>query len=149
MGEEFIMISGIKTGEFPERSYGRIYSFGEWRIAATKYWEGNLIENRKIIERHNETDEVFILLEGSAVLYTAGNADEPGEFEFVKMEPFKAYGVQKGYWHAHALAENATVLIVENENTSRENSDHWFITDEKRSELRKKYDEFMKAGGGE
>lgn len=143
------MGKGIEIANFPEQGYNRLVSFESWRIAVLKYWDRTSIEQRRMIQKHNETDEVFILLEGSATLITAGNGEEPGEFEFVTMQPHKAYDVKKGYWHAHVLAEDATVLIVENDNTSRENSVDWFLTEEQRHEMIEKYNAFLSVGRDE
>jgi mannose-6-phosphate isomerase-like protein (cupin superfamily) len=64
-----------------------------------------------------ETDEVFVLLEGSAYL-TIGL-----EMTRVDLEPNKIYNVKKGVWHSHIMSPDAKVLIVENSNTSAANSE--------------------------
>jgi hypothetical protein len=38
------------------------------------------------------------------------------------MEPLKLYNVKKSCWHTHTLSEDATVLIVENRDTTVHNS---------------------------
>ena len=67
------------------------------------------------MERHNKTDEVFVLLEGKATLYV--------ENDSVVMEKSKVYNVEKGEWHHIVVSPDATVLIVENSDTSAENTD--------------------------
>lgn len=144
-----MMEKGIEITAFPDQGYNRLVSFESWRIAVLKYWDMTSIEQRRTIQKHNETDEVFILIEGSATLITAGNGENPGGFEFVPMQQHRAYNVKKGYWHAHALSEDAVVIIVENDNTSRENSVDWFLTQEQRSEMIEKYNAFLLAGRDE
>ena len=67
------------------------------------------------IERHLETDEVFVLLEGSATLYV--------EDQKIPMEKCTIYNVRKAAWHHIVVSEDATVLVVENSNTSRDNTE--------------------------
>lgn len=66
-------------------------------------------------ERHLLTDEVFVLLEGSAVLYV--------EDEELPMEKCTLYNVKKGAWHHIVVSPDATVLVVENSSTARENTE--------------------------
>ena len=67
------------------------------------------------MERHLETDEVFVLLEGSATLYV--------EDQKLPMEMCTIYNVRKAAWHHIVVSEDATVLVVENSNTSRDNTE--------------------------
>lgn len=39
------------------------------------------------------------------------------------MEPYKVYNVKKGLWHHIVVSEDASVLIVENCDTTDENSE--------------------------
>lgn len=67
------------------------------------------------MERHLETDEVFVLLEGTATLYT--------EEEACQMEKSMLYNIPKGVWHHIVVSKDATVLVVENSNTTKENTE--------------------------
>lgn len=84
-----------------------------WTIGLLKYSER--FSEYKVVERHNKTDEVFVLLEGAATLYV--------ENDSVVMEKNKVYNVKKGEWHHIVVSPDATVLIVENSDTSAENTD--------------------------
>ena len=81
------------------------------------------------------TDEVFVLINGSCNLYSAGTGETPGVIEQAPMEKHKAYNVKKGVWHAHTLSEDAEILIVENQNTSEENSPIYPISDKMRKKI--------------
>ncbi len=74
-------------------------------------------------ERHMKTDEVFLLLEGRATLYIK---TEQGTAE-TEMEKGIAYNIPKGEWHHIAVSEDATVLVVENSDTSIENTEKAMI----------------------
>ena len=98
--------------------YRPLVDFEGWRVAFLRYNErfSRLLE----VERHLETDEVFVLLTGSAVLYTL---DPSGTVCLCEMEPCTVYNVKRAVWHHITVSEDATVLIVENSNTSKENSE--------------------------
>ena len=74
------------------------------------------------MQKHDETDEVFVLLEGDFTLFLGGNGEHIGEIEAIKLEPLKLYNVKKGTYHTHTPEKNSTVLIVENVDTTDDNS---------------------------
>ena len=80
-------------------------------------------ENFEKVERHNETDEVFVLLNGSATLIVGE------ELNRIEMEPHKLYNVPAGVWHHIFTNEDTSVLIVENEDTSDDNSEYLYINE--------------------
>ncbi|NIN64422.1 MAG: hypothetical protein GTO63_06915, partial [Anaerolineae bacterium] len=43
--------------------------FGGWRVAVLRYLDSLMPENIETMERHEETDEVFVLLEGRCILF--------------------------------------------------------------------------------
>ena len=86
----------------------------KWQ-AALLNWEplfdrANLDE----IERHNHSDEVFVLLRGQAVLFTR---PEDGSLQAVEMAPGKIYNVPAGVWHNIVATRDVSFLIVENRDT--------------------------------
>ena len=97
------------TGE----DFQAIKSFEGWRIGIINY--SARFANPHIRERHFETDECHVLLNGKATLFEDDIA--------VDMEPGKVYSTPKGVWHHLVLSPDARVLVVENSNTSKENSE--------------------------
>ena len=73
------------------------------------------------IERHIETDEVFVLLEGEATLIIGK------ELTKIPMCRHKVYNVPKAVWHHITVNEGARVLIVENQDTCRENTEYIYF----------------------
>ena len=71
------------------------------------------------MKRHNETDEIFILLNGSAVMLIY----EGGIFTEYPLAKSAAYNVHAGTWHYLAVSEDALVFVTENANTDSANSD--------------------------
>ena len=74
------------------------------------------------MQRHDETDEVFVLLRGRCILFVGDGNDEAGTIHAVDQEPLKVYNVKRGVWHNHTLSEDASVLVVENRDTTVDNS---------------------------
>ena len=112
-------IKGVDIIDYDGVGYKPAVKFEAWRVAYLRYSEA--FENVKKLERHNETDEVFVLLEGEATLIIGE------EQEKVPMIQGKIYNVLKGTWHAIKASEDAKVLIVENDNTTVENTDYIYF----------------------
>ena len=52
-----------------------------------------------------------------------------------EMEPLKLYNVKRSCWHTHTLSKDATVLIVENRDTTDHNSPEIEMDPEQRAKL--------------
>lgn len=119
MEQELIEIQGCM-----EEGYHPLVFFEGWRVALlndTPRFHRDRIDE---MQRHNTSDEVFLLLEGSFILYVAEGGDEgPGAVRAVKLEPGKVYRVPKGVWHTHETAQGTKVAVIENADVSSENSD--------------------------
>lgn len=117
----------IEIYEYTGEGYEPTMNFGEWRVAIMN-WSPALDAVTKY-ERHMLTDEVFVLLEGKASLLI-------GEEKVTyKMEKYKIYNVKKAVWHGTAMSPDAKLLIVENHNTSAENSEKFFFDEPIKPEL--------------
>lgn len=104
--------------EYNESGYKPLVSYNGWRVAVanpSSRWIDGCIT---YMERHLATDEVFVLLKGDAVLYIG---DERTRHV---LEIGKIYCVKKGAWHNMALGEGAKILIVENDDTCKENTEY-------------------------
>ena len=71
------------------------------------------------MERHLETDEVFVLLQGEAGLLIGKERLQ------IPLEIGKVCNVKKGIWHRVYMTPGAKVLIVENTNTGSHNTECW------------------------
>ncbi len=114
-------ISGIDIYDYNGENYMAAMRYDKWLVAFLHHGDRFEEKNFSKIERHMESDEVFVLLEGEATLVIGK------ELNKVKMHPHKIYNVPKGVWHHIFTKEGAKVLIVENENTSAENSEYMEI----------------------
>ena len=71
------------------------------------------------MKRHNETEEVFVLLSGRAVMLIYENE----AFSEYELSEKTAYNVHAGTWHYLAVSEDASVFVTEKANTDSTNSD--------------------------
>jgi ureidoglycolate hydrolase len=112
----------IEIKEYSGEGYKPIIDYDAWRVALLKYCDELLPNEIDKMQRHDETDEVFVLLQGKCILFLADGKDQVGEIIAENMEPLKIYNIKKSVWHTHTLSEDAVVLIVENVDTTIENS---------------------------
>ncbi len=125
MKQELIAVSSYE-GE----GYVPMIDFESWRVAILNYCEELEVQNLKTMQKHDESDEVFVLLSGNCTLFTGGNGEQIGEIDMISMVPKKLYNVKKGVFHTHTLDREGSVLIVENQNTCDENSPTRDMTEE-------------------
>jgi hypothetical protein len=59
----------LQIKEFRGIGYLPLIDYGTWRVAYLRYIDELIPRNIKRVERHRETDEVFVLLEGQAILF--------------------------------------------------------------------------------
>lgn len=112
----------LEIREHRGEGYKPVVDFGAWRTAVLNWSPRDLPESIHTMQKHVETDEVFVLLSGSCVLLVADGGETPGTVEAETMLPLKAYNVKKGVWHGHSLSRDASVFIVENRDTGAANS---------------------------
>lgn len=85
----------IETLRYDENGYKSLVFFENWRVALMNDGPKTTVEGIAYFQKHDETDEVFVLLEGRCVLLMAGFGENPGEISAVDMEPGSMYNVKK------------------------------------------------------
>jgi len=143
-------MNGLKILEHAGEGYTRLVNGAKWTLAclnyAARFDEKNIVD----LERHNLTDETFVLLQGQATLLMAearrelstGEAAAKQSQEWcapetfatrprvaigltrIPLEPLKYYNVGAGVWHNIIVSKDARVLVGENADTSKENTDY-------------------------
>ena len=103
----------IRIGTHGDAGFRVMAEWGEWKVGILRYNErfSRFCE----MERHLLTDEVFVLVSGKATLYA--------DTEAVAMEIGNTYTVPVGVWHHIVVSEDARVIVVENRNTSTQNTE--------------------------
>ena len=77
------------------------------------------------MKRHNDTDEVFVLIRGTATMYTLEN-DQVVSFP---MEKETVYNIRRGTWHHLHLQPDAFLIAAENSKMSPQNTERMPIHD--------------------
>ncbi len=113
-----------------EPAFHSLVNFQTWKVAVLNFIDHLLPHNLTNMQRHDETDEVFVLLKGRCILFIGDGKEDPGTIHPVDMEPLKIYNVKKGTWHNHTLTRDASVLVVENRDTTDKNSPFCTLTPE-------------------
>ena len=117
LGENFLEIRA-----FSGPGYAPLVDFSQWRVALLCFIDELLPEQLDRMQRHDQTDEVFVLLAGRCILFLGDGREVAGTIHAVDMEPQKIYNVKRGCWHTHTLSRDASVLIIENRDTGAVNS---------------------------
>ena len=112
----------LEVREYTGDGYRPIINYGAWRVAILRYHPELEPDAIQTMQRHDETDEVFVLLSGKCILFIADGNEAVEQVHAVDMQPFKAYNIKQGAWHTHTLDHDAMVLVVENRNTRDGNS---------------------------
>ncbi|WP_183557794.1 cupin domain-containing protein [Mucilaginibacter sp. SP1R1] len=89
-----------------------------WQVAKLNYMPGQGLTDIVKIDKHIHTDEVFILIKGTAILIAAErNENDAYSFDCLKMQPGTTYNIRANTWHNIAMNTDAELIIVENCNT--------------------------------
>jgi mannose-6-phosphate isomerase-like protein (cupin superfamily) len=132
-------LSGIiAISDYDGEGLKRVVESGEWFVGIKNYKPFNDVNNLVALERHMLTDEVFTLLEGTCILLVDRSANQSGtEIVSVPMEKGKVYCINKGVWHNTIVSQDVKIILVENRNTSMENSEMYDLTPEQIATLTK------------
>ena len=126
----------VETGSCFEQKFQPVIQTGEWRIAVLRQCAKVMPGDIQRVERHNETDEVFILTLGKADLIII---EESGNNKIPYVIPIQlnvAYNIKKSVWHHVNLSEDGHIFLFEKANTSTENSDYMMLDPEIQEEIR-------------
>ncbi len=126
----------LEVREYTGVGYRPLVDFGTWRVAVLCYIDELLPHNLRAMQRHDETDEVFVLLQGRCILFL-GEGGEAGvqKIHAQDLRQRVLYNVKRSAWHTHTLSEDALVLVTENRDTGDANSPRVPLTEAQRGEL--------------
>ncbi len=123
----------LEIRQYTGEGYRPLIDFEKWRVAILRDIDELLPENITKMQRHDETDEVFVLLEGGCILFLGDQ--QITQIHAQELEPLKLYNVKRSCWHTHTLSAGTTVLIVENRNTNDQNSPEIALNADQRAKL--------------
>jgi ureidoglycolate hydrolase len=127
MGEELLEIR-----EYTGEGFKPLISFGTWRVAVLNFIEDLHPMKIDTLERHPETDEVFVLTRGQGILFLGEGKSRVANLYPMVMEVGKIYNVKPHTWHTIVLSRDASVIIVENNDTDKNKSEYISLEPEQR-----------------
>ncbi|HNC08895.1 MAG TPA: hypothetical protein PLX14_09345 [Anaerolineales bacterium] len=115
--------------------YMPLVDYQSWRVALMNYTDDLTPDKINRMQKHTETDEVFVLMAGRCILFIGEGEESVTQVHAVDMELYKLYNVKRGVWHSHTFSKDARVLIVENRDTVVENSPFVGLNGEQQNEV--------------
>lgn len=113
----------IAKYEFTGEGMQRVFENEKWTVGIKNWKPANDVTGIDCLERHNLTDELFVLIEGACTLVYANETDKGLEFGAVKMEKDKVYNIPATLWHNTITQKDTKMILIEDSSTSMDNSD--------------------------
>lgn len=107
----------IETYRHDGEGYSPFFIRDHWQVAQLNYMREQGLTGIEKMDKHLLTDEVFVLLRGTAVLIAAEEDSRGFHFQCVLMKPGITYNIPVNVWHNIAMDEQAEVIIIEKSNT--------------------------------
>ena len=126
----------ILNYEFNGEGMQRVFENEKWTVGIKNWKPANDVTGIDCLERHNKTDELFVLVEGACTLVYANETEGGLEFGAVKMEKDKVYNIPATLWHNTITCKDTKMILIEDSNTSMENSDILNLTEAQIAEMR-------------
>ncbi len=128
----------IDSVEFDGAGLSRVYENDAWMVGIKNWKPENDVSGIDCLERHNGTDELFVLLAGKCALLFANDKAEGGlDIQAEAMEQGKLYKIPKSLWHTTVTMKKTKLLLVEDSATSSRNSDVLKLDESQMASIRK------------
>lgn len=114
----------------------RVFENEKWTVGIKNWKPANDISGISNLERHNQTDELFVLVNGACTLVYANEEEGKLVFGAVKMQPNRVYNIPSKLWHNTITQKDTKMILVEDSNTSMENSDIRDLSEAELAELK-------------
>lgn len=120
----------LQVMDYEGEGYQPLVRYCGWRVALMRNADRLEPERLRQLERHLETDEVFVLLGGCVdLVIRVGDGVNPEVLEVITMASQKVYNIRKGVWHTTVMSADACLLIIENSDTDADNSEIQVLSD--------------------
>lgn len=115
----------VIEGKSFEQTYMPVLDFHGWKVAMLRHFDVVAPETFYRVERHWNTNEVFILTAGQADMIIFDGDQQPSDQYYIfPMELNVAYDVQQSVWHHCVMSADAHIIIFERSETSVETTDY-------------------------
>jgi mannose-6-phosphate isomerase-like protein (cupin superfamily) len=122
-----------------EDDFQPVVEFGDWLVALMNWSPRFDLSGWGTLERHNHTDEVFVLQKGRAVLFV----DTDAGLECIDMTPGVVCNVTQGTWHNVIGTTDVQWLIVESRHAPDQATEYRPLTDDERINLLGQFPEWL------
>ncbi|MEM1485991.1 cupin [Oscillospiraceae bacterium PP1C4] len=113
----------IQELSFTGEGMTRVFENEKWMVGIKNWKPANDITGLDCLERHNKTDELFVLLAGRCTLLFANEVDGKLEIGAVEMEPMKVYNIPATLWHNTVTQKDTKMVLIEDSSTGMDNSE--------------------------
>jgi len=126
----------IAVYEYAGEGMQRVFENEKWTVGIKNWKPANDVTGIDCLERHNKTDELFVLVEGACTLAYANESEKGLEFGVVNMQPNKVYNIPATLWHNTITQKDTKMILIEDSNTSMNNSDILELDEEQIAKIR-------------
>jgi hypothetical protein len=130
-------MQGIYSKQHDGEGLARVYENTAWMVGLKNYKPANDAGLFTEIERHRESDELFLLLAGSCVLLSGFEEKGSLRFEAQAMKTGTLYVIPSSLWHTTITKPGARLALVEDPGTGAANSDARVLSAEELGAARK------------
>ena len=126
----------IKIADYDGDGVGGVIKTENYFCSILNYLPRLVPDKVNSMEKHDNTDECFILLRGKAMIFYSFGIDNPDEINSLTMEKGKIYNIPAGTWHCPVMTEDAKIILVENSYEGEENSPRKSLTESQMHRVR-------------
>ncbi len=113
----------IESYTYTGEAMKRVYENEKWTVGIKNWKPGSDVTMINNLERHNMTDELFVLLCGECTLVYGNEKNDKVEFTGMKMCPDTLYNIPRTLWHNAIMSKDAKIIVIEDVSTGMSNSD--------------------------
>lgn len=118
----------VDIGSSFAQTYQPVLSFAGWKVAMLRYFDVVAPEIFHRVERHWNTNEVFILTAGRADLILLEESNGAPSQPFVlPMQHNVAYNVRQSVWHHVVMSLDAHIILFEREETGPATTEYFML----------------------
>jgi hypothetical protein len=118
--------STIELFKYEQPGYQPLVFSHDWQVAILNWEPAAIAAAITEVEKHNYTDEVFVLTRGTAALVTTSNDG----LVITEAVPGVIYNVKMGSWHTVIGVYGSSWIIIENRDTHRNDTEMRLLTKE-------------------
>ncbi len=114
----------LEIGASFEQTYKPVLDFHGWKVAMLRHFDVVSPATFYRVERHWNTNEIFILTAGRADLIILEGDERPTRPYIFPMKLNVAYNIQQSIWHHVVMSPDAHIILFERSETGLETTDY-------------------------